>query len=102
MMLLEFSVAPLGKGQSVAEYVARAVDIVDRSGLDYELHAMGTIVEGELDQLLPVLKSSLEALAKDCDRITLVARFDHEKGEGGRLKKQVESVEKKLGRKLKT
>ena len=48
MYLLEFSMTPLGQGESVSQYVARSLEIIDASGLDYELHAMGTIVEGEL------------------------------------------------------
>ena len=52
MVLLDFSMTPLGKGESVSAYVAECVDIIDQSGLDYELHSMGTIVEGELDQVL--------------------------------------------------
>ncbi len=47
MMLLEFSMSPLGKGDSVSEYVARSLEIVEQSGLDYRLHAMGRILEGE-------------------------------------------------------
>lgn len=41
MVLLEFSVSPLGAGESVSPYVARAVELVAASGLDYRLHAMG-------------------------------------------------------------
>ena len=47
MALLEFSITPIGAGQSVSQYVSRAVDLIDRSGLDYRLHAMGTVVEGD-------------------------------------------------------
>ena len=46
MVLLEFSMFPLDKGESVSQYVARSVDIIDRSGLAYQTHAMGTVVEG--------------------------------------------------------
>ena len=52
MVILEFSVSPLGAGESVSAYVARSLEIVEQSGLDYQLHAMGTLVEGELDQVL--------------------------------------------------
>ena len=60
MVLLEMSITPLGKGESVSAYVAECVDIIDRSGLDYELHAMGTIVEGELDQVLDLMRRCIE------------------------------------------
>jgi uncharacterized protein (TIGR00106 family) len=102
MVLLEFSMAPLEKGASVGEYVARSLEIIVASGLDYRLHAMGTIVEGEADQVLAVLQRCLEAMAADCDRITCTAKLDYRKGFRGRLETKVASVEEKLGKKLKT
>src|SRR4051794_18199439 len=101
MALLEFSITPLGAGESVGQYVARAVDVVDRSGLDYRLHAMGTVVEGELDQLLAVLKQAIETVANDCDRVSVSAKFDYRKAHPGALDAKVASVEKRLGRALK-
>lgn len=102
MVLLEFSMSPLEKGGSVGEYVARSLKIIDDSGLDYRLHAMGTIVEGEIDQVLGVLKQCLAAMAADCDRITCTAKLDYRRGYSGRLATKVASVEEKLARKLKT
>ena len=46
MVLLEFSMSPLGKGESVSKYVARSLDIIDRSGVAYQLNPMGTVPEG--------------------------------------------------------
>jgi uncharacterized protein (TIGR00106 family) len=81
--------------------VARSLEIIEQSGLDYRLHAMGTIVEGELDQLLDVLHKCFDAMAADCDRITCSAKFDYRKGSSGRLESKTASVEQKLGRTLK-
>lgn len=100
-MLLEFSMSPLAQGESVGQYVARSLDIIDRSGLDYRLHAMGTIIEGELDQVLDVLKQCFTAMAADCDRVTCTAKFDLRRGASGRLVSKVASVEQRLGRELK-
>jgi uncharacterized protein (TIGR00106 family) len=102
MVLMEFSISPMDKGQSVSPYVASSLEIVEASGLDYRLHAMGTIVEGELEQVLGVLKQCFEAIAADCDRVTCTAKLDYRKGHRGRLEAKVRSVEEKLGRKLKT
>ncbi len=102
MILLEFSMVPIGKGDSISPYVARCLDIVDGSGLDYRLTAMGTIVEGEVDQVLEIMRRCLDALATDCDRITCTAKLDYRKGQAGRLDAKVKSVEEKLGRELKT
>src|SRR6476620_4196701 len=101
MVLLEFSMSPLEKGASVGEYVTRSLKIIDDSGLDYRLHAMGTIVEGEIDDVLGVLKRCLEAMAADCDRFTCTAKLDYRRGYSGRLSTKVASVEEKLGRSLK-
>jgi uncharacterized protein (TIGR00106 family) len=85
----------------VGQYVARAVDIIDRSGLNYQLHAMGTNVEGELDAVLDVLRQCIEALAVDCNRISVSAKLDYRKGHSGLLAAKPAAVEKRLGRTLK-
>ncbi|MCA9264553.1 MAG: MTH1187 family thiamine-binding protein [Planctomycetales bacterium] len=101
MVLLEFSIIPLGKGASVSAYVARSLEIIDRSGLDYRLHAMGTIIEGDLPEVLDVLRECMEAISADCDRVTCTAKLDYRKGHRDRLQTKVQSVEEKVGRALK-
>ena len=101
MVLLEFSMSPLGEGESVSNYVARSLQIIDESGLPYELHAMGTIIEGEVEEVLDVMRRCLDAMAADCERITCTAKLDYRKGYTGRLDSKVKSVEEKLGRPLK-
>jgi len=101
MVLLEFSMSPLEKGPSVGDYVARSLKIIDESGLDYRLHAMGTIVEGEIDDVLGVLRKCFAAMATDCERITCTAKLDYRRGHSGRLTAKVASVEAKLGKELK-
>lgn len=97
MVLLEMSITPLGKGESVSQYVTECVQLVDQSGLDYELHAMGTIVEGELGQVLELLNRCIEQVARHSDRVTCAAKIDYRRGHSGRLKSKVASVEAKLG-----
>jgi len=102
MVLLEFSMSPLNKGDSVSEYVARSLKIIAASGLDYRLHAMGTIIEGEIDQVLSVMQQCLEAMAEDCDRVTCTAKLDYRRGYEGRLDSKVSSVLEKVDESLKT
>lgn len=99
-MLLEFSVSPLGVGESVSPYVARCLELVEASGLDYRLHAMGTIVEGELPAVLDLMQRCIEAVAVDCERVTCSAKIDYRRGHRGRLDAKVRSVEKLLGKSL--
>src|SRR5436309_1878205 len=102
MVLLDFSMTPLGKGEGVSPYVARCLEVVAASGLDYRLHAMGTTVEGELDEVLAVLRRCFEALAADCERISCAVKVDYRKGPGGRLDSKVEKVQALVGRPLRT
>ena len=102
MMLLEFSMSPLGKGESVGKYVARSVDIIDRSGVPYRLNPMGTILEGEWDEVFEVVRQCYQRMRKDCPRISCTIKVDYRKGHKGRLTGKVASVEKRLKRKLKT
>ena len=101
MYLMEFSITPMDQGQSVSEFVARCVELVDRSGLDYRLHSMGTVVEGDLDPLLDLLKQSFEALQSESDRISCSVKFDYRRATSGRLTSKVASVEAKVGHSLK-
>ncbi len=99
-MLLEFSMAPLAKGESVGEYVARSLEIIDRSGVPYRLNPMGTVLEGEWDEVMSVVRQCLEAMSGDCDRVTCTIKFDWRREATGRLSSKVASVEKRLGRPL--
>lgn len=102
MVLLEFSMSPLGKGESVSKYVARSLDIIDKSGVAYRLNPMGTVLEGEWDEVMEVVQRCYNRMRKDCNRISCSIKIDARKGAKGRLSSKVASVEKRLGKKLKT
>lgn len=102
MLLAEFSMWPMDKGESVGPYVARILDIVDRSGLPYKLGPLGTCIEGEFSQVMSLIQKCHEALAADCNRIACTIKMDYRKGRSGTLDSKVKSVETHLGRKLKT
>jgi len=100
MVLLEFSMSPLGKGESVSEYVARSLDIIDASGLPYQLTPMGTILEGEWAQVMAVVQQCYERMRADCPRITCSIKIDAREGKSGRLDSKIASLEQRLGREL--
>jgi uncharacterized protein (TIGR00106 family) len=102
MLLAEFSIWPMDKGESVGKYVARALDIIDRSGLPYKLGPLGTCVEGEWSAVMAVIQKCQEELAKDSNRITCTIKCDWRRNKTGRLTAKVDSVERSVGRKLKT
>ena len=102
MLLAEISMWPMDKGESVGHYVARLLDIIDRSGLPYKLGSLGTCIEGDYDAVMAVIRQCHEALAADCNRIACTIKMDWRKGSEGAIEKKVRSVEQKVGRKLKT
>ena len=63
---------------------------------------MGTVIEGEWDEVFDVVKKCLDRMRKDCDRITASIKIDYRKSKAGRIKTKIESVERKLKRKLTT
>ncbi len=101
MVLLEFSMSPLGKGESVGKYVARSLDLIDKSGVAYRLNPMGTVLEGEWEVVFAVVQKCYERMKKDCNRISCTIKVDYRKGYSGRLQSKVVSVEKKLRRSVK-
>jgi uncharacterized protein (TIGR00106 family) len=102
MVLLEFAMAPAGKGESVSEYVARILDLIDKSGLPYQLTPMGTILEGDWDAVMAVVTACFKALEPDCTRIGMNLKVDYRAGPAGRLRAKTEKIEQWLGRKLST
>ena len=102
MVLLEFSMSPLDKGESVSAYVSRSLDIIDRSGIAYQLTPMGTILEGEWNEVMTVVTECFEAMRADCPRVEVALKVDYREGQESRLSTKIASVEDKLGRKLST
>ncbi len=103
MVLLEFAMSPTTSGgDSLSPYVARILDIIDKSGVSYQLTAMGTILEGDWDQVMGVVGACFRALAADCPRIGMNLKMDYRAGEASRLRSKIDAVEEKLGRKLRT
>ena len=95
-VLIDFSIFPVGKGESVSSYVAQAVEIIRASGLVHKLGFMGTTIEGDWNEVMEVVTRCFEALKKDCDRVCLTIRADYRKAPPGRIESKVEAVERKL------
>ena len=98
-MIANVSIFPIGKGSSLSRHVAEAVLEAEKSGLDYRLTSMGTILEGDWDEVLAVVKKMRNRLAKHSDRLYLTISIDDRKGAKKRLDGKVKSVEKILGKK---
>jgi uncharacterized protein (TIGR00106 family) len=102
-MLVQLTMFPSGrKSASVSQDVARVIDLIDRSGLPYRLTAMATIIEGEWEPIMRLVNRARLMLKKNHDRIYISMTIDDRKGAKDRLTGKIASVEKKLGRKVRS
>ena len=100
-VLLEFAMFPTDRTESKSEYVGRIIEMIDRSGVNYQLTPMGTIIETDsLEEALQVVQEAYALLQEDCNRVYSSLKIDIRKGKEDRLKQKITSVESKIGRKV--
>ncbi len=100
-MLAEFSIIPIGIGSSIGDQVAEVLKIVDKSGLPYKINPMGTVVEGEWDEILRLIKKCHQSVLRGGERVVTTIAIDDRKGKPNRIEKKVKSIEKRIGKALK-
>nr|WP_298086943.1 thiamine-binding protein [uncultured Corynebacterium sp.] len=76
--------------------VAEAVRIVRESGLPNETNSMFTLVEGEWNEVMDVVKRATEAISAVSPRTSLVLKADIRPGYTGQLAAKVDAVERRL------
>jgi len=100
-MLIEFSIVPVGVGSSIGDQLAEVLKIVDASGLPYKINPMGTVVEGEWDDVIKLVKKCHTAVMKTGERAITTISIDDRKGKPNRIDEKVKSIEKRIGKSLK-
>ena len=97
-VLLEFSMFPTDKGESVSPYVSRIIKMIKETGHHYRLTPMGTVVEAEtMAEILKLIEKSYALLEPDCQRVYSSLKLDIRKGKAGRLDGKIRSVEARIG-----
>jgi uncharacterized protein (TIGR00106 family) len=102
MALIKISIVPVGTGAaSISQYIARAVAVLEgEKDINYELTAMGTVIEGDLDRILALARRMHEAVFDgEMRRAVTVIEIDDRRDKPSTISGKVESVRKKLGRK---
>ncbi|MEN6356069.1 MAG: MTH1187 family thiamine-binding protein [Armatimonadota bacterium] len=88
MVVAEFSITPLGEDE-LKPFIDAAVREVEKSGLKYEVDAMATTVEGDLEDILNVIKNAHTAVkAMGVERALLEIRID-DSSEGVTIEEEV-------------
>jgi uncharacterized protein (TIGR00106 family) len=95
-VIVAFSVAPSGVGESVASAVADAVRVVRESGLPHRTSSMFTEIEGDWDACLDVVRRAVEAVGRHGARVSLVLKADIRPGRTGELQGKLDRLEAAL------
>jgi uncharacterized protein (TIGR00106 family) len=99
MAIAEVSVVPLGtKTASVSQYVAQAIKILEQEqGIKHEITPMGTVIEGDLDRILAVVKRMHEGvLGEGVARVVTTVKIDDRRDKPLTMKGKLDSVREKL------
>lgn len=99
MAVVEVSITPLGTGEpGVSRYVAGCLRVVRESGLKHQLTPMGTILEGELDDILRVIRRMHEnPFEAGAARVSTLIKIDDRRDLSDHtMAGKVASVEKNL------
>lgn len=102
-MLAEFEIIPIGTGSaSLSTLLAEVARKIDDSGLECRFGPMGTVVEGEWDQIIELARICHQGLLESCDRVMTTIRIDDRKDKPGmgRIVQKKKSLEEKLGKSL--
>jgi uncharacterized protein (TIGR00106 family) len=100
-MLTEFSIIPIGIGSSIGDQIAEVLKIIDASGLPYRINPMGTVVEGEWDDIMKLIKKCHETVLNTGERVITAISIDDRKGKPNRIEEKIKSIERRLGKSLK-
>ena len=99
MAIMEISVIPLEtKTPSVSKHVADALEILNKEkDIKYELTSMGTIVEGDLENLLDLAKKMHEAVFdKEILRVVTIIKIDDRRDKPLSMEGKIKSIQDKL------
>lgn len=99
MAVVFVTIAPLGTATpSVSRYVAGVEQVLRASGLKHELTAMGTIIEGDLDEVLAVIRKMHEhPFGEGAQRVSTLIKIDDRRDKEHTMARKLQSVREKLG-----
>jgi uncharacterized protein (TIGR00106 family) len=96
-VIADLSLVPLGVGVSLSKYIAACENVLKDAGLKTQLHAYGTNIEGEWDDVFNAIKRCHEVVHEmGAPRITAVVKFGTRTDREQTMMDKVESVQAKL------
>lgn len=98
-VMIDLCVVPIGVGVSVSAYIAECQRIIDRAGLPSQLHPYGTVIEGDWDVVMAVVKQCHEAIHDmGAPRIFTTIKIGTRTDRDQHMQDKIDSVTQKLAR----
>ena len=96
-VMIDLCVVPIGVGTSVSEHVTACERVFQDAGLSHQMHAYGTNVEGEWDDVMAAVKRCHEVVHEmGAPRVTSSMRFGTRTDRAQTMADKIASVEAKL------
>ena len=93
-VIVDLCVVPMGVGVSVSKYVAECQKVLEEAGLEHRLHAYGTNIQGEWDEVFSVIKRCHERVhAMGAPRITTSIKVGTRTDREQSMQEKIESVQ---------
>jgi uncharacterized protein (TIGR00106 family) len=99
-MLVELSIIPVGSSAHVSSELAKVLRLIDTSGLAYQLTPSGTCIEGEWEEVMPLIHQCHTRARKASPHVVTLIKIEDDEGERHKLTRNVTSVEEKVGHPL--
>ncbi len=75
---VSLQILPMVPEEDIYDVVDRVIELIDRSGVKYEVGPMETTMEGELDLLLDIVKEAQEVCVREgANRIVSMVKIDY-------------------------
>jgi len=96
-VIIDFCLVPIGVGVSLSPYIAECQKVIERKGLKYALHAYGTNIEGDWDEVFAAVKECHEMVhAMGAPRVSSTIKLGTRNDREQSMEEKVTSVEGKL------
>jgi uncharacterized protein (TIGR00106 family) len=96
-LIVEISFVPIGVGTSLSRYIAVVIKNIEKSGLKYQLTPMGTIVEGEWNEISKLIDYSHNLIFEmGIERIITNVKIDYRLDKKSSMQDKLDSVKKKM------
>ena len=98
MVLAYVNIIPLGtRSSSLSKYIAPAIKVLKKSGLNYQITSMGTIIEGNLNEILNVVRDMHEEVFKSSIlRVVTTIKIDERRDKEASIQSKVLSLKDKI------